>query len=208
MGKISREKWNGNDQQCEFNRRFTRWIYCNHHKRMVFSENGLPPKIQGSKTPCSLVKWQFQQGKKYFWDKPTWEWITARGLVAVCNYYFAWKLEKGRWRCMNQDFFRLISTYLSNPTSLSAKIKLGRQEITSKSAIQVTRRSFMPRWYCSSTMRFTSSSTFCFKAWCCCETHTQNVGVCVDGLEWKKTFWNILEAHIISSYGSDLGAFL
>jgi hypothetical protein len=31
---------------------------------MVFSENGLPPKIQGSKTSCSVVKWQFQQGKK------------------------------------------------------------------------------------------------------------------------------------------------
>jgi hypothetical protein len=67
----------------------------------------------------------------------------------------------------------------------------------------------MPRWYCSSTMRFTSSSTFCFKAWCCCETHThtERRSLC----RWsrmKKTFWNILEAHIISSYGSDLGAFL
>ena len=31
---------------------------------------------------------------------------------------------------------------------------------------QDTRKSFMPRWYCSSTMRFTSSSTFCFKACC------------------------------------------
>ena len=34
-----------------------------------------------------------------------------------------------------------------------------------------TRKSVMPRWYCSSTMRFTSSSTFCFKA---CNENNKN----------------------------------
>mmetsp|Transcript_27369 Transcript_27369/g.44069 ORF Transcript_27369/g.44069 Transcript_27369/m.44069 type:complete len:213 (-) Transcript_27369:2148-2786(-) len=56
----------------------------------------------------------------------------------------------------------LISLINCSPETFSSSIN---SLANSSSRNMLSRRSFMPRWYCSSTIRFTSSSTFCFKAW-------------------------------------------